>query len=88
MADMIKVPYTELFSRATTIRQQADSVRSEIRTLSETIGSIQWMGNRADKFFRMWDDSKPKMEEWASTLENFAADLEEQARRMQDADNR
>ena len=86
MADMIKVPYGELFKRAQGIRQQADAVRNEIRTLSDTISGIQWMGKRAERFFQMWDEARPKMEEWAATLEGFAADLENQARRMQAAD--
>jgi WXG100 family type VII secretion target len=86
MADTIKGPDSELFKRAQAIRQQADAVRNEIRTLSDTITGIQWMGKRAERFFQMWDEAKPKMEEWAATLEGFATDLENQARRMQTAD--
>jgi hypothetical protein len=61
MADMIKVPYGELFKRAQGIRQQADAVRNEIRTLSDTITSIQWMGKRAERFFQMWDEARPNL---------------------------
>lgn len=53
MADLIQVPYTELFQRATRIRQQAEIVRGEIRTLQETVDSIQWIGTRAERFFGM-----------------------------------
>lgn len=86
MSDMIKVPYEELFQRAATIRTQADLVRNEIKTLDGTVESIEWMGQRADKFFTMWRDAKPDMEAWAAILDNFAADLEQQARRMRAAD--
>lgn len=86
MSDFIRVPYTELLQRATRIRQQADAVRAEIRTLNETVESIQWIGRRAEKFFAMWDAARPEMETWATILENFANDLELQAQRMQAAD--
>ena len=86
MADLIQVPYTELFQRATRIRQQAETVRGEIRTLQETVDSIQWIGNRAERFFGMWDEARPEMESWVTILESFASDLENQARRMQQAD--
>jgi WXG100 family type VII secretion target len=86
MSDLIKVPYTELFQRATRIRQEADAVRTEIQLLTETVESIQWMGKRADKFFSLWQEAKPEMETWVQTLEAFAASLEQQARSMQAAD--
>lgn len=86
MTDLIKVPYTELFQRASRIRQEADAVRAEIQLLAETVESIQWMGKRADKFFAMWHETKPEMETWVQTLENFANSLEAQARSMQAAD--
>jgi WXG100 family type VII secretion target len=86
MPDIVKVPYSELFQRAASIRQQADAVRREVVSLSETIGSIEWIGSRADRFFRMWEESRPEMDQWVTVLENFANDLESQARRMQSAD--
>lgn len=86
MPDIVKVPYSELFQRAASIRQQADAVRREVVSLSETIGGIEWMGSRADRFFRMWEESRPEMDNWVSILESFATDLENQARRMQSAD--
>ena len=55
MPDIVKVPYSELFQRAASIRQQADAVRREVVSLSETIGGIEWMGSRAERFFRMWE---------------------------------
>lgn len=86
MSDFVKVPYAELLQRAARIRQEADSIRIEIKTLRDTVESIQWMGKRADKFFMLWNESHPEMENWVTMLENFAADLEDQARRMQAAD--
>jgi WXG100 family type VII secretion target len=86
MSDIIRVPYTELFQRASRIRQQAEVVRTEIRNLNETVSTIDWMGQRAEKFFKMWEDTRPTMESWVTTLEAFANDLENQARRMQSAD--
>jgi WXG100 family type VII secretion target len=86
MTDFIKVPYTELYQRANRIRQQAEIVRAEIQTLAETVDSVQWMGRRAEKFFAMWEEARPEMESWATVLESFANDLENQARRMQAAD--
>jgi WXG100 family type VII secretion target len=86
MTDLIKVPYTELYQRAARIRQEADAVRGEIQLLTETIESLQWMGKRADKFFAMWQETKPEMETWVQTLDNFANSLEAQARSMQAAD--
>lgn len=87
MSDTIRVPYTELFQRAARIRQQADALRAEIRTLSETVDSVLWMGKRADRFFGMWAEAKPEMENWVAVLENFATDLENQARRIQAVDD-
>jgi WXG100 family type VII secretion target len=86
MTDLIKVPYSELYQRAARIRQEADAVRGEIQLLTETIESLQWMGKRADKFFAMWQETKPEMETWVQTLDNFANSLEAQARSMQAAD--
>ncbi|MBE2184521.1 MAG: WXG100 family type VII secretion target [Anaerolineae bacterium] len=86
MSDIIRVPYTELFQRAASIRQQAEVVRQEINTLDETVTSIDWMGQRAQRFFNMWEEARPQMQQWVTTLESFATDLENQARRMQTAD--
>jgi WXG100 family type VII secretion target len=86
MPDYIKVPYAELYSRASRIRQEADTIRSEIVTLRQAVDSIQWMGKRADRFFTLWNETLPEMEAWVTTLENFANELEDQARRMQSAD--
>ncbi len=86
MSDIIRVPYSELFQRAASIRQQAEVVRQEINTLDETVTSIDWMGQRAQRFFNMWEEARPQMQQWVTTLESFANDLENQARRMQTAD--
>ena len=86
MSDFVKVPYAELYQRAARIRQEAQAIRAEIQTLLETIESIQWMGKRADRFFTLWHETRPEMENWVRTLETFADMLEDQARRMQAAD--
>lgn len=86
MTDFVKVPYAELFARAARVRQEADAVRAEIQRLSETVESIQWIGKRADRFFTLWEETRPEMENWVRVLEGFAAELEDQARRMQAAD--
>ncbi|GAB1421017.1 hypothetical protein MASR2M15_11490 [Anaerolineales bacterium] len=86
MSDFIKVPYTELYQRASRIRQEADSIRVELNALKDAIQSIEWMGQRADRFFNMWEETVPEMESWILSLENFAQELEAQARRMQAAD--
>lgn len=86
MSDFIRVPYAELLQRAARIRQEADSVRMEIRRLEESVESLQWMGKRAERFFQMWERARPEMQAWATTLEAFATSLEAQARRMQVAD--
>lgn len=86
MSDFVKVPYAELYQRAARIRQEAQAIRVEIQTLAETIENIQWIGKRADRFFGLWDDTRPEMENWVRILETFADTLEDQARRMQAAD--
>ena len=86
MSDLIKVPYTELFYRASRIRQEASAIRAEIQLLQQTVDSIEWVGKRADKFFAMWAESRPEMESWALMLDGFADSLEDQARRIQAAD--
>lgn len=86
MSDLVKVPYTELFQRAARIRQEADTIRSEIKTLRGTVDSIQWIGKRADRFFTLWNETLPDMEQWVTILDGFANELEDQARRMQIAD--
>jgi len=86
MSDLVKVPYTELFQRAARIRQEADTIRAEIKTLHTTVDGIQWIGKRADRFFSLWNETLPEMEQWVAILEGFANELEDQARRMQIAD--
>jgi WXG100 family type VII secretion target len=86
MTDFVKVPYTELFQRAARIRQEAEKIRTEIQTLKATVESIQWLGKRADRFFTLWNETVPEMEQWVTILERFAAELDDQARRMQLAD--
>lgn len=86
MSNYVKVPYAELFQRAARIRHEADIIRNELHRLNESVESIQWMGQRADRFFTSWNETRPDMEHWISILEKFADDLEEQARRMQAAD--
>ena len=86
MTDFVKVPYAELYQRAGRIRQEAEIIRGEIKTLTETVENIQWIGKRADRFFALWHETLPEMEEWVRILEGFADSLEEQARRMQAAD--
>lgn len=86
MADYVKVPYAELIQRAARIRQEAETVRIEIKTLRDTIDGIEWIGKRADRFFTLWHETLPEMENWVTILDTFAAELEDQARRMQAAD--
>lgn len=86
MTDLVKVPYTELLQRATRIRQEADTIRTELKTLKDTVDSLEWLGKRADRFFTLWRETIPDMETWIMILDNFATELEEQARRMQAAD--
>jgi WXG100 family type VII secretion target len=86
MTDFIKVPYAELFQRAARIRQEAETIRAEIQTLKNTVESVNWLGRRADKFFTLWNETVPEMERWVTILEGFAGELEDQARRMQLAD--
>lgn len=86
MTDLIRVPYAELLQRAARIRQEAETIRAEIRSLKATIESIQWMGRRADRFFTLWEETLPDMEAWVAILERFAAELDDQARRIQAAD--
>jgi len=86
MSDFVRIPYAELLHRASRIRQEAELVRAEIQNLNQTVETLHWMGKRADRFFRMWEESRPEMESWVRTLENFANELEQQARRIQAAD--
>lgn len=86
MSDLIRVPYTELIHRAARIRQEAETIRREVQTLKSTIDGLSWMGRRAERFFTLWNETVPEMEQWAAVLESFASELEDQARRMQIAD--
>ena len=86
MSDWVRVPYAELVHRASRIRQEADTIRAEIRTLKSAVESVQWMGRRAERFFTVWNETVPEMEQWVAILESFAGELEDQARRMQLAD--
>jgi len=86
MGDFVRVPYVELYQRAARIRQEAQVIRAEIQTLTETVETIQWMGQRAERFFALWEETRPEMEGWVRTLESFADALEDQARRIQAAD--
>lgn len=86
MSDWVRVPYAELVHRASRIRQEADTIRAEIRTLKAAVESVQWMGQRAERFFTVWNETVPEMEQWVAILESFASELEDQARRMQLAD--
>ena len=86
MSDWVRVPYAELVHRASRIRQEADTIRAEIRTLKTAVESVQWMGRRAERFFTVWNETVPEMEQWVAILESFASELEYQARRMQLAD--
>jgi WXG100 family type VII secretion target len=87
MTDYIRVPYAELLQRAARIRQEAEVIRAEIATLKHTVDDIQWLGRRADRFFRAWNETVPDMESWVAILEKFADELEDQARRMQAVDD-
>lgn len=86
MTDLIRVPYTELLHRAGRIRQEAETIRREVQALKTTFDGLTWMGRRAERFFALWHETVPEMEQWASVLEAFATELEDQARRMQLAD--
>lgn len=86
MSDLIRVPYTELFQRAARIRQETETIRTEIQRLRATVDSIHWLGRRAERFFSLWSETAGEMEEWVAILEGFAAELEQQARRMQVVD--
>jgi len=86
MSDWVRVPYAELVHRASRIRQEAETIRAEIRTLKAAVESVQWMGRRAERFFTVWNETVPEMEQWVAILESFASELEDQARRMQLAD--
>jgi WXG100 family type VII secretion target len=87
MSDLIRVPYAELYQRAARIRQEAETIRAELISLRATVEGLQWMGKRAERFFSTWHESVPQMERWAQVLDAFAEELEDQARRMQLADD-
>jgi len=87
MSDLIKVPYTELRSRAATMHTQADAVLAEVNALNDVVSSMQWLGNRADRFMAMWNEAVPAMRHWAAILHDFASDLENQADRIERWDN-
>lgn len=86
MSDYIRIPYAELFQRASRIRHEAETIRLEIKVMRESIESIEWIGKRADRFFALWHETLPEMESWVLTLDQFADELEDQARRIQAAD--
>jgi WXG100 family type VII secretion target len=86
MSDYVRIPYAELFQRASRIRQEAETIRLEIKVMRESIESIEWIGKRADRFFALWHETLPEMESWVLTLDQFADELEDQARRIQAAD--
>jgi WXG100 family type VII secretion target len=88
MPDLIQVPYSELFQRSNSIRQQAQIVEEEINRLDEVIESLEWMGNRGGRFKDHWHDAVPVMRDWVQTLRNFADDLNNQGQRMKAADER
>jgi WXG100 family type VII secretion target len=87
MSDFIRVPYAELFQRAARIRQEAEAMRAEILRVKAQIEGLHWMGQRAERFFVAWAEALPDMERWVSVLDAFAEELEDQARRMQLADD-
>ncbi len=87
MSSMIKVPYVEMQQRAATIRQQASLVRAEVQALEANVDTVEWMGNRARRFFDMWEEARPQMLQWADILDAFADELDQQAKRMEMVDN-
>jgi inorganic triphosphatase YgiF len=52
-----------LFQQAVRIRQEADKIRAEIQTLkaASKASSGSW---RADRFFTLWNETVPEMEQW------------------------
>ncbi len=82
----IKVPYNEMIQRAGVIQQQAEMVRAEVQRLDGSVKSVEWMGQRAGRFFDMWEEARPQMLEWAAILEAFSAELRAQGERMKQVD--
>jgi WXG100 family type VII secretion target len=82
----IKVPYNEMIQRAGVIQQQSEAVLAEVARLSQTVDSLDWMGQRATKFKDLWGRARPQMEEWAKILEDFATELRLQGERMKHVD--
>lgn len=82
----IKVPYNEMIQRAGVIQQQAEAVRAEVTRLDSSVKSVEWMGQRAGRFFDMWEQARPQMLEWAAILEAFSTELHQQGERMKRVD--
>lgn len=82
----IKVPYNEMIQRAGVIQQQAEMVRAEVQRLDTAVKTVEWMGQRAGRFFDMWEEARPQMLEWAAILEAFSTELRTQGERMKQVD--
>jgi hypothetical protein len=68
-----------LHDHASIIRDQINIVNGEIKSLTDTVASLEWMGQRKDRFSRMWDDTAHKMAGWAHSAGLAADELDREA---------
>jgi len=80
MSDMTRTPNAdELLRRAAKMHADANDVLEEVGKLNTVIASLDWIGNRADRFRAAWSETQSSAQHWAANLHDAANVLENRA---------
>ncbi len=89
MAYTIRLTPPDIRRRADVINQNADIVRREVENIQVLLNGLRptFLGNKADRFFKAFDQERANMEQWDDIVRSFAEELRQVAKRMEIADN-
>lgn len=85
----IKATPQQLDASASTIEENANTIRTEIQSVEELLNALRatFLGNRASAFFQQFDQARDDMEQWDDVVISFAQQLRTAAQRLRAADN-
>jgi len=88
MTYIIRLTPPELRQKASNIDSNAAIVQSEVNAIEQIISRLRptFLGETASVFFKEFDASKVKMEQWNDIVRSFSVEIRDVANKLEAAD--
>ena len=84
----IRLTPAQLRSKAQNIESNAKTVQTQVSAIGDLVGQLQatFLGDTASKFFKEFNQARDNMERWDDVVRSFATEINEAARKLEQAD--